>query len=80
VRCDHCPAPAEELCRGESIAHYCRLVDPQSEIYTPAFIRILIRDDHEHKKEPGPTPLAVASDQALVPMPCCGGANPMALD
>jgi len=45
MRCPHCPAPLTELCRGEAIRHFCDLVNPLSSIYTPAFTRILVRDD-----------------------------------
>ncbi len=46
MRCAHCPAPTDELCRGEATGHFCRLVDPADTIYTPAYVRILVRDDH----------------------------------
>jgi len=45
MRCPHCPALIGELCRGEAIPHFCRLVNPVDPIYTPAFVRILVRDD-----------------------------------
>ncbi len=45
MRCPHCPAPDGELCRGEAIPHFCRLVNPADPIYTPAYVRILVRDD-----------------------------------
>ena len=45
MRCQHCKAPIGELCRGEQTAVFCGDVDPQSPSYTPAYARILVRDD-----------------------------------
>jgi hypothetical protein len=54
MRCPHCPAPNGELCRGETVPHFCALVDPSGPIYNPAFIRILVRDDYQAVHRPVP--------------------------
>jgi len=44
MRCPHCPAPPSEVCRGEAVPHFCRLVDP-ADLNRLEFVRILVRDD-----------------------------------
>ncbi len=45
MRCDHCPAPKDESCRGEEVREFCNKVDPTHERYNPEYLRILVRDD-----------------------------------
>lgn len=47
MRCPHCPAPVDELCRGEAVPRFCQLVDATHPDYQPAYKRILVRDDYE---------------------------------
>ncbi len=70
MRCGHCPLDLSDECRGEKIKHFCRLVDPDDPIYTPGFIRILERDDHEG---PYALPEETQSTESGTIVPCCGG-------
>jgi hypothetical protein len=47
MRCPHCPAPKDEICRGEEeVPRYCQLVNPGHPDYQPQYIRILVKDDY----------------------------------
>jgi hypothetical protein len=71
MRCQHCKAPENEVCRGERLGIFCRKMDPTDPMHDPSFERILVRDDvvlAEQILPPEPPPSSGSG-------PCCGG-NP----
>jgi hypothetical protein len=65
MRCNHCPAPVGELCRGiesgaTGVKRFCELVDPSRPDYQPAYIRILVRS-----LPPDHPPIMVQAKNAL---------------
>jgi hypothetical protein len=71
--CSHCPLDAHQICRGEQLKHFCRLVDLNDPIYTPAYVRILEHDDVETPWHPPEGWMPDESAGGGV-VPCCGGA------
>lgn len=65
MRCSHCPAPSDDLCRGEQTPHFCNLVNPDHLSYAPAYIRILVRDDVVYTDE---SPHEIAGDESMPPL------------
>jgi hypothetical protein len=66
MRCQNCPAHKLEQCRGEGVPRFCQLVDPTHPDHDPAYVRILVQDDHIG-------PFEIESTEHAPFRSCCGG-------
>ncbi len=72
MRCGLCPVADIEVCRGEAHWIFCAYIDPSSPKYTPAYARILVRDDVvEQPISYPPNTQQAAKNKGG----CCGGSD-----